>query len=83
MSKSYVNSSVIFVCRNYYSPASRLDVTCCVLTEMLSEAVKMLKGEYTLRAIDEHNMEKAIVFCRTKLDCDNMEAFFNKRAGGE
>ena len=49
---------------------------------MLSEAVKMLKGEYTVRAIDQHKMDKAIIFCRTKLDCDNMEHYLNKRGGG-
>ena len=52
------------------------------VTEMLSEAVKMLKGEYTLRAIRVHNMDKAIVFCRTKVDCDNMESYLNKAGGG-
>ena len=50
---------------------------------MLSEAVKLLKGEYTIRAIQEHKMDKALVFCRTKLDCDNMENYFNQRGGGE
>lgn len=49
--------------------------------ETLSEAVKMLKGEYCLRAIDEHKMERAIIFCRTKLDCDNLERYMNQRGG--
>lgn len=43
--------------------------------ETMSEAVKMLKGEYCVRAIDEHKMERAIIFCRTKLDCDNLEKY--------
>ena len=38
----------------------------------------MLKGEYCIRAIDTHNMDQGIVFCRTKLDCDNMERYFNQ-----
>ena len=46
--------------------------------ETLSEAVKMLKGEYCVKAIDTHNVDKAIIFCRTKLDCDNMERYFNQ-----
>lgn len=46
--------------------------------ETLSEAVKMLKGEYCVRAIKEHNMDKAIIFCRTKLDCDNLEKYFKQ-----
>ncbi|XP_018332939.1 ATP-dependent RNA helicase Ddx1 isoform X2 [Agrilus planipennis] len=44
--------------------------------EVLSEAVKLLKGEYVVKAIDEHNMDRAIIFCRTKLDCDNLERYF-------
>ncbi|KAK3918200.1 ATP-dependent RNA helicase Ddx1 [Frankliniella fusca] len=50
--------------------------------ETLSEAVKMLKGEYCIRAINEHKMDKALVFCRTKLDCDNLEKYFNQLGGG-
>ncbi|XP_055594121.1 ATP-dependent RNA helicase Ddx1-like [Uranotaenia lowii] len=45
--------------------------------EILSQAVKLLKAEYTVRAINEHRMPRAIIFCRTKLDCDNMERFLN------
>lgn len=43
--------------------------------ETFSEAVKMLKGEYCIRAIEEHKMDRAIIFCRTKLDCDNLERY--------
>lgn len=43
--------------------------------ETLSEAVKLLKGEYCVKAIEVHQMDRAIVFCRTKLDCDNLERF--------
>lgn len=50
--------------------------------ETLSEAVKMLKGEYCIRAINEHKMDQALVFCRTKLDCDNLEKYFNQIGGG-
>lgn len=50
--------------------------------ETLSEAVKMLKGEYAVRAIDKHKMDRAIIFCRTKLDCDNLERYFNQMGGG-
>ena len=42
----------------------------------------MLKGEYCIKAIDTHNVDKAIIFCRTKLDCDNLERYFNQRGGG-
>lgn len=50
--------------------------------ETLSEAVKLLKGEYCIKAIDTHNMDQGIIFCRTKLDCDNMERYFNQIGGG-
>lgn len=43
--------------------------------ETMSEAVKILKAEYTVRAIQVHKIDKAIIFCRTKLDCDNMERY--------
>ncbi|XP_048858219.1 ATP-dependent RNA helicase DDX1 [Brienomyrus brachyistius] len=50
--------------------------------EMWSEAIKVLKGEYTVKAIKEHKMDQAIVFCRTKIDCDNMEQYLIKHGGG-
>jgi len=50
--------------------------------EMLSEAVKLLKGEYCVRAIQEHKMDRSLIFCRTKLDCDNMERYFKQLGGG-
>uniref|UniRef100_A0A8C3WSU5 ATP-dependent RNA helicase n=1 Tax=Catagonus wagneri TaxID=51154 RepID=A0A8C3WSU5_9CETA len=50
--------------------------------EMWSEAIKILKGEYTVRAIKEHKMDQAIIFCRTKIDCDNLEQYFMQQGGG-
>lgn len=47
--------------------------------EQLSQAVKWLKGDYLIRAIKEHRMEKAMLFCRTKLDCDNVERWLTER----
>ena len=46
-----------------------------IFPEMKSEAVKILKGEYLLKAICELKMDQAIIFCRTKLDCDNIEKY--------
>nr|CAH7755595.1 unnamed protein product [Callosobruchus chinensis] len=46
--------------------------------ETLSEAVKLLKGDYVIRAIDVHKMDRAIIFCRTKLDCDNLERYMKQ-----
>lgn len=51
--------------------------------ETLSEAVKLLKGEYVVRAIVQQQMDRAIIFCRTKLDCDNLEQYFVSMGGGE
>ncbi|KAI9587726.1 ATP-dependent RNA helicase Ddx1 [Glossina fuscipes] len=53
-----------------------------LVPETYSEAVKILKGEYCIRAIQEHKMDRAIIFCRTKLDCDNLEQYF-RTAGGQ
>ena len=39
-------------------------------------------GEYCLKAIRQHKMDQAIIFCRTKLDCDNMETYFKQQGGG-
>ncbi|XP_076655905.1 ATP-dependent RNA helicase Ddx1 [Halictus rubicundus] len=51
--------------------------------ETLSEAVKILKGEYCVRAIKEHNMDRAIIFCRTKIDCDNLERYLKQTGGNQ
>lgn len=51
------------------------------IVEAMSEAVKRLKGEYLVRAVDQHNMDQAIIFCRTKLDCDNLERYLETRGG--
>ncbi|KAF5402884.1 ATP-dependent RNA helicase DDX1 [Paragonimus heterotremus] len=51
-------------------------------SETLSEAVKLLKGEYVIRAIQQQQMDRALIFCRTKLDCDNLEQYFVSKGGG-
>ncbi|XP_052229582.1 ATP-dependent RNA helicase DDX1-like isoform X2 [Dreissena polymorpha] len=51
--------------------------------ETYSEAVKILKGEYTVRALEEHKMDRALIFCRTKVDCDNMEKYLQLRGQGK
>ncbi|CAG7785079.1 unnamed protein product, partial [Allacma fusca] len=50
--------------------------------EALSEAVKRLKGEYCVKAIDTLKMDRALIFCRTKVDCDNLETYLNQIGGG-
>ena len=53
------------------------------LSESLSEAVKILKVDYLVTAINEHKMDQAIIFCRTKLDCDNVEKYLVSLGGGK
>lgn len=50
--------------------------------ETYSEAVKILKGEYVIKAIEEHKMDRALIFCRTKVDCDNLEKYLQQRGQG-
>lgn len=45
--------------------------------EEVSEAIKLMKFYYTVKAIDTLKMDQGIIFCRTKLDCDNLEEFMN------
>ena len=51
--------------------------------ETLSEAIKRLKIHYLVQAIDAHKMDQAIIFCRTKLDCDNAEDYLLSLGGGQ
>jgi len=45
--------------------------------DRLSEEIKLRKAQVLLRVIDAHKMSQCIIFCRTKLDCDNLENFLN------
>ena len=51
--------------------------------EGLSEILKILKPAYCLKAIEEHKMDQGIIFCRTKLDCDNIEKYLLKAGRGK
>ncbi|XP_059141083.1 ATP-dependent RNA helicase DDX1-like isoform X2 [Physella acuta] len=51
--------------------------------ETYSEAVKILKGEYVINALEEHKMDVALIFCRTKVDCDNLEKYLQERGKGK
>lgn len=74
MSNSHSNKSSNYIFKFFFLVYLSL--------EMWSEAIKVLKGEYTVRAIKEHKMDQAIIFCRTKIDCDNMEQYFIQQGGG-
>lgn len=45
--------------------------------EEFSEAIKLMKFYYTLKAIESLKMDQGIIFCRTKLDCDNLDRFMH------
>lgn len=51
--------------------------------EALSEGIKLLKAQYLVKAISALKMDQAIIFCRTKLDCDNIEAYLVSLGGGQ
>ncbi|CAI2350141.1 unnamed protein product [Caenorhabditis sp. 36 PRJEB53466] len=44
----------------------------------LSLGTKILKGIYVVKAIQALRMDKAIIFCRTKQQCDHMEHFLHQ-----
>lgn len=46
--------------------------------DTISLGTKILKGIYVVRAIHALQMDKAIVFCRTKQQCDHMEHFLQQ-----
>lgn len=48
--------------------------------ESWSEAVKVMKLQYCVKAIQTLKMDYGILFCRTKLDCDNLERYMNSVA---
>eukprot|EP01105_Mastigella_eilhardi_P003651 TRINITY_DN1479_c0_g2_i2.p1 TRINITY_DN1479_c0_g2~~TRINITY_DN1479_c0_g2_i2.p1 ORF type:complete len:790 (-),score=178.01 TRINITY_DN1479_c0_g2_i2:120-2489(-) len=50
--------------------------------DRLSESVKRLKAQILVKIIDAYQMSQCIIFCRTKVDCDNLERFFIQIGGG-
>lgn len=65
-----------------YPPSREMPLHTHTHTESLSEAVKVLKAEYLVKAISALKMDQAIIFCRTKLDCDNIENYLMSLGGG-
>lgn len=54
--------------------------------EEFSEAIKLMKFYYALKAIETIKMDQGIIFCRTKLDCDNLDEFMqdmNRRSNSD
>jgi ATP-dependent RNA helicase DDX1 len=48
-----------------------------------SEGIKLLKPRMLVSLIDSLQMTQAILFCRTNVDCDNLEAFLTAVGGGQ
>ena len=46
--------------------------------ESMSEGIKRLKIKETVRLVQKYKMEQCMIFCRTKVDCDNLEQHFLK-----
>ena len=42
----------------------------------------MAKPEVVRKLIEKYKMDQGIIFCRTKLDCDNLERYFISFGGG-
>ncbi|KAF2075229.1 hypothetical protein CYY_003447 [Polysphondylium violaceum] len=49
--------------------------------EQKSEAIKLLKAQLLLKVIKSFNMDQAIIFARTRLDCDHVYEFLNAAGG--
>ncbi|GMI03114.1 hypothetical protein TrRE_jg5840 [Triparma retinervis] len=50
--------------------------------DKMSQRVKAMKPVVLLKLIEQLDMEQVLVFCRTNLDCDNLEKFFIAAGGG-
>eukprot|EP00095_Tigriopus_kingsejongensis_P005808 maker-scaffold716_size107355-snap-gene-0.25 protein:Tk05808 transcript:maker-scaffold716_size107355-snap-gene-0.25-mRNA-1 annotation:"atp-dependent rna helicase ddx1 isoform x1" len=46
--------------------------------DAMSLGEKVLKANYCVQAIQKLNMERGLIFCRTKLDCDNLEVILKQ-----
>jgi len=50
--------------------------------ESLSEGAKRLKPLLLLKVAEQLKMSQCLVFCRTNMDCDNLERFLQAAGGG-
>ena len=53
--------------------------------EAKSQVIKRLKLEFLKKVVDTFHMDSCMIFCRTNLDCDNVERYLNalsSSAGG-
>jgi len=83
------SSSSVADCTDHLPPYAqgRVDVNTPATTaqglsaEALSEAIKHLKALELVRLIRRFAVDRAMIFCRTKLDCDHVEAFLRRCEG--
>lgn len=43
----------------------------------------VIAGELVVAVINKFDMDQGIIFCRTKVDCDNLEKYLNEVGGGK
>eukprot|EP01038_Epipyxis_sp_PR26KG_P013075 gene13075-17527_t len=48
-----------------------------------SQLTKEIKQQIIIKIIDKFKMDKCLIFCRTNLDCQNLETFFNSCSGSK
>jgi len=46
-----------------------------------SERIKIMKPKMVVKIADAFNMPQCLVFCRTNIDCNNLEAYLNRLDG--
>jgi ATP-dependent RNA helicase DDX1 len=51
--------------------------------EARSEALKRLKPLVLLQVVERLKLTQCLIFCRTNLDCNQLEAYLNKVGGGK
>lgn len=46
-----------------------------------SERIKLLKPRLLLKIVEAHKMSQCLIFCRTRMDCENLSAFLLEAGG--
>ena len=66
-------------CRPTTSTKARQVAPPLKTAEAASEATKRLKPLLLLQVVERLQMQQCLIFCRTNLDCDNLEKFLNAK----
>lgn len=74
------NSKTKSVTDKIHTTAALADVTSF---SYKSSMLKEIKQQILIKLLDKYNMSQCIVFCRTNLDCDNLESFLCAYGGGK